>query len=44
MRAAIDGWNLGQGGEPAPPEITAAEFDDMMARNADWILANRVTH
>jgi hypothetical protein len=41
MRACIDGYNAAQGAEEPPPKLTAAEYDDMMSRNADWIFANR---
>ena len=44
MSAAVDGYNRGQGGEEPPPEMTGEDYDEMMKRNADWILANRVTH
>lgn len=46
MSAAVDGYNRGQGGEEPPPEMTGADYDEMIKRNADWIMQNRnrVTH
>jgi hypothetical protein len=37
LAAAVDGYNRAQGGEEQPPEITAAEFDDLLERHADWM-------
>ena len=44
MGAAVEGYNRGQGGEEPPPEMTGADYDDMLARNAEWIMQHRVTH
>jgi hypothetical protein len=41
IKVAIDGYNRGQG-EDRPPEMSGAEFDDMIARNAEWIARQRV--
>jgi hypothetical protein len=38
--ACVDGWNKAQGSEEVIEPLTEDEFDDMMARNADWISAS----
>ena len=42
MQVAIEGWNRAQGGEDKPPEITGADLDEMVSRNADWIARERM--
>lgn len=37
LAACVDGYNRAQGAEEQPPEITAAEFDAMLERNAEWL-------
>lgn len=37
MEVAVEGWNRAQGGDAQPPEITGADFDEMVARNAEWV-------
>jgi hypothetical protein len=35
--AAVDGYNAAQGGDQKPEPLSAAEFDDMLERHAEWL-------
>lgn len=35
--AAMDGWNRAQGGEEEAPDLTSADFDEMLERHSEWM-------
>jgi hypothetical protein len=35
--ACVDGWNRVHGADGDKPEVTSADFDDMLERHADWM-------
>lgn len=43
MKTAIEGYNRGQG-EDRPPEMSGSEYDELIARNAEWIARQRGAH
>ena len=41
LAAAVAGYNRVHGGEAQPEAMSSEEFDDMLARHAEWIAGRR---